>query len=67
MPDATRARPILIDFWQDGLAEMHAVDPEVELVPAEFETAVADCFHLTFTGVGGARIHAKLLRPKTIN
>lgn len=54
------------DFWQDGLAEMRAVDPAVTLVPAEFETAVANCFHLYFTGVGGARIHAKLLRPKTI-
>jgi cephalosporin-C deacetylase len=54
------------DFWQKGVAEMQAVVPDVALVPAEFETAVADCFHLTFTGVGGARIHAKLLRPKTI-
>jgi cephalosporin-C deacetylase len=54
------------DFWQNGLAEMRAVEPDVALVPAEFETAVADCFHLYFTGVGEARIHAKLLRPKTI-
>lgn len=60
-------RPADFDtFWQNGLAEMHAVEPDIELIPAEFETAVADCFHLYFTGVGGARIHAKLLRPKTI-
>ncbi len=52
-------------FWQDGLAEMQAVDPQIELVPADFTTAVANCFHLYFTGVGGARIHAKLLLPKT--
>ncbi|MCP4428209.1 MAG: acetylxylan esterase [Chloroflexi bacterium] len=58
-------RPADFDqFWADGLAEMRAVDPQVELIPAEFETAVADCFHLYFTGVGGARVHAKLLRPK---
>lgn len=60
-------RPADFDnFWQCGLAEMQAVDPQVELVPAEFETAVADCFHLYFTGVGGARVHAKFLRPKKI-
>lgn len=53
-------------FWQAGLAEMREVDAQVELVAADFETAVADCFYLYFTGVGGARVHAKLLRPKNI-
>ena len=52
------------DFWDQGVAEMHATDPQVELRPAEFQTSIAECFHLTFSGVGGARIHAKLLRPR---
>jgi cephalosporin-C deacetylase len=51
-------------FWEKGLAEMRTTDPKVELIPAEFEAVKAECFHLYFTGVGGARIHAKLLRPK---
>ncbi len=50
-------------FWEEGLTEMWATDPQVELVPAEFKAASADCLHLYFTGVGGARVHAKLLRP----
>lgn len=41
-----------------------AVDPQIELVPADFQTPYAECSHMYFTGVGGARIHAKLLRPK---
>jgi cephalosporin-C deacetylase len=53
-------------FWEKGLAEMRATDPEIEWVPAEYQTSFADCFHLYFTGVGGARVHAKLLRPKRI-
>jgi cephalosporin-C deacetylase len=52
------------EYWERGLAEMRAVDPAVELVPAEFQTPFAECFDMYFTGVGGARIHAKLLRPK---
>jgi cephalosporin-C deacetylase len=57
-------RPADFDaYWEQALAEMRSVDPQVELVPAEFQTAFAECFHLYFTGVGGARIHAKLLRP----
>jgi cephalosporin-C deacetylase len=51
-------------YWEKGLAEMRAVDPQVELIPADFQTPFAECFHLYFTGVGGARIHAKLLRSK---
>lgn len=53
------------EFWDKGLAEMRSVAAEVELVPAKFQTPGAECFHLYFTGVGGARVHAKLLRPKS--
>jgi cephalosporin-C deacetylase len=53
------------DYWERGLAEMRAVDPRVELEPAAFAApAFAECFHLYFTGVGGARVHAKFVRPR---
>jgi len=52
------------DYWDKALAEMNAVDPKIALVPADFQTPYAECSHLYFTGVGGARVHAKLLRPK---
>ena len=51
-------------FWDESLAEMRGLEPEVELVPASFQTSYAKCLDLYFTGVGGARIHAKLLRPR---
>jgi cephalosporin-C deacetylase len=51
-------------YWEEGLAEMRATDPGVELIPAEYTIPNAECFHLYFTGVGGARIHAKLLNPE---
>ena len=51
-------------FWDHGLAEVQALDPNVELIPADFQTPFADCYHMYFTGTGGARVHAKLLRPK---
>ncbi len=62
----TNPRPADFDeFWDKSVAEMRALDPQVELVRADFVTAVADCYDLFFTGVGGARVHAKLLKPKT--
>ncbi len=51
-------------YWDRALAEMRATDPQVELVPHTLATPFADLFHLWFTGVGGARIHAKYIRPK---
>lgn len=51
-------------FWDDALAEVQAVDPQVDLQSAEFQTPFADCFDMYYSGVRNARIHAKLLRPK---
>jgi cephalosporin-C deacetylase len=50
-------------FWDKSLAEMRSIDSQIELTPAEFQAPNVECFHLFFTGIGGARIHAKLLRP----
>ncbi len=58
-------RPADFDkFWDDSLTEMQNIDPKVELVPSEYKHPFAEGYHLYFTGVGGARIHAKYLRPK---
>ena len=58
-------RPADFDrFWDASLAEMRSLDPKVSQVPAKFQAPNAECFHMYFTGVGGARVHAKLLRPK---
>jgi cephalosporin-C deacetylase len=58
-------RPDELDqFWDKGIQEMQAVDPDVKLVPADFQVPFAECFHLYFTGTGGARIHAKFVRPR---
>lgn len=53
------------EYWEGSLAEMRRLDPAVELRPNPMiSSRVAECFDLWFTGVGGARVHAKYLRPK---
>ncbi|MFX3633770.1 MAG: acetylxylan esterase [Candidatus Pristimantibacillus sp.] len=52
------------DYWERALTEMRAVEPQIEIVPSGFEVPFAECFDLYFTGVRGARIHAKYVRPK---
>ena len=49
-------------FWERSLQEMKRVDPQMELKAAGFTFPGAQCFDLFFTGVGQARIHAKLVR-----
>jgi len=51
-------------YWDSAVEEMRSTDPQVELVPHALDAHFAECFDLYFTGVGGARIHAKYLRPK---
>ena len=60
--------PVDLDaFWDRALAEMRSVDPKVELVRSSFQAPGAECFDLYFTGVKGARIHAKYARPAVRN
>ncbi|MFH1477673.1 MAG: alpha/beta fold hydrolase [Verrucomicrobiota bacterium] len=51
-------------YWERALTEMRAVDPQLELVKSDFQTPIADCFDLYWTGVRKARIHAKYIRPR---
>ena len=53
-------------FWDTAVAEMEQTDPQVELVPAGFQVRNAACYDMWFAGVGGARVYAKLLKPKHI-
>lgn len=50
-------------YWARGLSQMHALGTGCELIPSEFQTPNVRCDDLYFTGVGGARVYAKLLRP----
>jgi cephalosporin-C deacetylase len=61
----TNPKPADFDaYWERALEDLAAVDPQLELVPAPFQADACECFDLFFTGVGGARVHAKLLQPK---
>jgi cephalosporin-C deacetylase len=55
------------NYWARALAELDQTSPDSQLVPNTFlKAANAECFDLWFTGVRGAKIHAKLLRPKNL-
>lgn len=57
-------RPADFDaYWDRALADLRAVDPQVELRPHPLPAGFAAAFDLFFTGTGGARVHAKYLRP----
>lgn len=59
------------DFWTSALEELERIPAHAELLPAAFSApggegkhgCFAEYFDLWFTGVGGARIHAKVVRP----
>lgn len=51
-------------YWARALNELENQPLAYELVEAKFQTPLAECYHLYFTGVGGARVHAKYVKPK---
>jgi cephalosporin-C deacetylase len=61
----TNPRPEDFDeYWDKAVAEMKSIDPMVECIPSKFQVPFAECYDMYYTGVRGARIHAKYLRPK---
>jgi cephalosporin-C deacetylase len=65
-------RPADFDqYWDQALAELDRIDADIQLVPAErkapsgtgAEPEFAAYYDLYFTGVGGSRIYAKLIKP----
>ena len=56
----------LDQYWDEGIAEMEALGTDCELQQAVLlPNAVG--YHLWFTGVGGARIHAIFVRPRQVD
>jgi cephalosporin-C deacetylase len=51
-------------FWTRSLQELDRTEPNAVLERARLECEFADAYHLWFTGIGGERIHSKLLVPK---
>ncbi|HUR58324.1 MAG TPA: acetylxylan esterase [Opitutaceae bacterium] len=60
-------RPADFDaYWATAMRELEATPAQPELKPNPLlSTRHVECFDLWFTGVGGARVYAKYLRPKT--
>ena len=51
------------EFWDRSIAEMEALGTGYELEEASLKIPGTKCCHLTFTGVKGAKIHCKFVRP----
>jgi len=52
-------------YWERAVNQLDDIDPELEMVPVDpLGSNQAECFDLTFTGAGGARVYAKYLRPR---
>jgi len=55
-------------YWEKALADLAATDPAPVLEPVtNIAPRNAEAFDLWFTGVGGARIYAKYIRPKNVS
>lgn len=53
-------------YWEKAIQEMKAVNPDVVIERSTFQAPTVECYDMYFTGVNGARIHVKHLRPKNV-
>lgn len=52
------------EFWNKSLEEMRGTDPQLDIKEADFQAPGAKCYDMYFTGVHGARVYAKYLKPE---
>lgn len=50
-------------FWQKAVKDLANTDTDVSITPAHFQVPGAECFDVYFTGIGGAKVYAKYVRP----
>jgi cephalosporin-C deacetylase len=54
----------LDEYWDRALLQLEDTPANVSLEPSRFEASFANAYDLTFAGVDGARLYAKLVVPK---
>lgn len=54
------------EFWDKSLEEIKTIDKNVEFVKVDYPSNIADMYDLYFTGTKGARIHARVSKPKNV-
>lgn len=52
-------------YWERALSDLSRTNPDAQLVEHASPANFAEAFDLWFTGVGGARIHAQCLKPRS--
>lgn len=50
-------------FWDRGLSSIRNINQQIQMIPATFHVPGVECFDIWFTGIGGAHIYGKYLRP----
>ncbi len=51
-------------YWDRAIAEMEALGTGCTLIPAAFRVEGVECYEMYYTGAGGAKIHARFVKPK---
>jgi cephalosporin-C deacetylase len=50
-------------YWAAALSELDATDPQIEILEVPTPATFAKTYDLRWTGVGGAKVYAKLFKP----
>ncbi len=51
-------------YWGNALRDLDRIAAREEWTRSWFQASFAECLDLYFDGIGGARVHAKVLQPK---
>lgn len=63
----TNPKPADFDeYWDASLEEMKNTEANFEMIPCKYNFGSVEAYDIFWTGVNGARIHGKLVKPKDV-
>lgn len=54
------------EYWNKAVTEMREIDPQIQVTEAKFQCPGVKCYDFYYTGVHGAKIYAKFMRPEKV-
>ena len=54
-------------YWDESVAEMKAIDTKIDFIPAKWNFKNVEAYDIWYTGVGGAKIHGRCVKPLNLS
>lgn len=53
-------------FWEENIKKLNISEERIEILSSQFKSPICNCYDISFLGIDGVRVYAKMIMPKVI-